>query len=152
AQPLRRGAMRGGAVGTTVGYTDGEVNKLFRLRIERTRRHYLFQAFPGALQRRRVIGEGAPEIVDEVGVAAGSDVVGNGARPFACLFVAEQRYDCHVTSEPDVRRYRLAATPRRAGRPETASAYENRCTATSRDARRWPAGCARTPDGRTRPD
>src|SRR5579862_4064732 len=96
AEPLCRGAMRMGAVLTGIGDADREVDQFLGERVERARRHHLFQALPGAFERRRVVGERPPEIVDPVGVAALFDVVEDGAHIGARRLLLDQRNNRHA--------------------------------------------------------
>lgn len=67
------------AVGAAVGGGDGDVDELLGERVEGAGLdHDLLDAGPGALEDSGLVGEGSPEVVDEVGVARGADVVEDG--------------------------------------------------------------------------
>src|SRR5437870_13801347 len=95
AEPLRRRAVRMGAVLTGIGDADREIHKLLGQRVERTRRHYLLEALPGAPQSRRVVRQGLPEIVDPIGVACPLDVVEHGTHLGAGRILVDQRHRRH---------------------------------------------------------
>ena len=64
------------AVAATVDGGDGDVDELFGERIERAwGDHDLLDARPGSFEKFGLIGQGSPEVVDEVGFSGGADVV-----------------------------------------------------------------------------
>src|SRR5580704_12369671 len=67
------------AIGTAVGHAHGEINHLLGHRIERARRHDVFDALPGALERRRIVRKIFPEIVHVFDAARALDVIIDGA-------------------------------------------------------------------------
>ena len=68
------------AVVAAVGDGNGDVEHLLGLGIEHSRTHHLLDALPRALERNRIVGERAPEVVDELGFADGADLVKDGPR------------------------------------------------------------------------
>jgi len=86
------------AVVAVVGDTDGDVEKFLGERIERAGRHDLLDAFPSALEKRRVMSDGLPKIVDPVGFTGGHDVVVDGADFGACVFVFDEAEGGHEFS------------------------------------------------------
>src|SRR5579864_5011277 len=75
----RRGAMAGDAVAAAIGDADREVDHFLGQRIERAWRHDLLDALPGALERRRIVRQVFPKVVDVVDIAGALDVVEHGA-------------------------------------------------------------------------
>ena len=64
------------AVAAVVGDGDGDVDQLFGERVECAGSdHDLLDALPGAFEEVGLVGEGSPEVVDEVGFSSGADVV-----------------------------------------------------------------------------
>src|SRR5258707_3767136 len=55
--------MTGDAIPTAIGHADREVDHFFHERIERTRRHHLFYAFPCALEGHWIARKVFPEII-----------------------------------------------------------------------------------------
>ena len=67
------------AVAAVVGDGDGDVDEFFGERVECAGGdHDLLDAWPGALEEIGLVGEGSPEVVDEVGFSRGADVVEDG--------------------------------------------------------------------------
>jgi hypothetical protein len=67
------------AVATVIGDGDGDVDEFFGERVERAGSdHDLLDAGPGMLEEIGLIGEGSPEVVNEVGFSGGADVVEDG--------------------------------------------------------------------------
>jgi hypothetical protein len=74
-----RGCVGVDAVAAVVGDGDSDVDEFFGERIERAGfDHDLLDAGPDALEEFGMVGEGSPEVVDEVGFSGGSDVVEDG--------------------------------------------------------------------------
>src|SRR6266480_2607023 len=71
--------VRGDTVGAVVSDADGDVNQFLSQRIEGARPHDLLEAFPGALEQRRIVRDGLPEVVNPIDLACGHDVVVDGA-------------------------------------------------------------------------
>src|SRR5690242_9757266 len=71
--------MRGDAVAALIRHAHRHVEHLLGQRIQRPGRHDLLDRFPGALERRRIVRQRLPEIVDPVGFPRGHDVVKNRA-------------------------------------------------------------------------
>ncbi len=82
--------MRRDAVRALVRYADRDVEKLLGKRVERSRGHDLLDGLPGALERRGIVGQGFPEIVDEVGLARGANIVVNRADLRRCVVVFDE--------------------------------------------------------------
>ena len=77
------GAGRGGvgvdAVAAVVGDGDGDVDEFFGQRVEGAGLdHDLLDAGPGSFEEIGLVGEGSPEVIDEVGFSSGADVVEDG--------------------------------------------------------------------------
>lgn len=71
-----RHTMRGDAVFASVGHADRQIDQFAHERIQFTgSAHHLFQGIPGPCQRRWVIGNHLPEIIDLVRLARGTDVI-----------------------------------------------------------------------------
>ena len=87
------------AVAATVGGRDGDVDELFGERVERAGfDHDLLDAGPGAFEEVGLVGECAPEVVDEVGFPGGADVVEDGLDAWigGDFGVCEEFYGGHV--------------------------------------------------------
>jgi hypothetical protein len=78
------------AVVTAMGNRDGHVEHLLGLGIERSRTHHLLDALPRALERDRVVGERAPEVVDERGLPNRADVIKDTTRLRGEFVIGEQ--------------------------------------------------------------
>jgi hypothetical protein len=61
-----------------MGDRHSHVEQFFGFGIKGSRTHHLLDALPRTLERDRIVGERAPEIVDELGFADGADVVKDG--------------------------------------------------------------------------
>src|SRR5450759_1991964 len=68
-------AVAGDAIGAAIGGADRQIDHLLGERVERARRHDLFDAFPGALERHWVARQVFPEIVHVRHVSGFLDVV-----------------------------------------------------------------------------
>jgi hypothetical protein len=67
------------AVAAIVGNGDGDVDELFGKRVEGAGfDHDLLDALPGSFEKIRLIGEGSPEVIDEVGFSGDTDVREDG--------------------------------------------------------------------------
>ncbi len=67
------------AVAAAVGGGDSDVDEFFGERVECAGGdHDLLDAGPGAFEEIGLVGEGSPEVVDEVGFSSGADVVEDG--------------------------------------------------------------------------
>src|SRR5690606_37212399 len=86
------------AVSAAIRHRDGDVDQLLRQGSERAGRHYRLHPLPRRLEKRRVMGERAPEIVDEVGLALRPDVVEDGAGLGPRRPVGENRDHRHQTT------------------------------------------------------
>ncbi len=69
------------AVAAAVGGGYGDVDQLLDQGVQSAGGHDRFDAFPGALEDFGLVGERAPEIVYEIGLAGGADVGKDGADP-----------------------------------------------------------------------
>jgi RHH-type proline utilization regulon transcriptional repressor/proline dehydrogenase/delta 1-pyrroline-5-carboxylate dehydrogenase len=78
ARLLRARVMARDAVAAAVGHAHREVDHFLDHRVERAGRHHLFQARPRAPERRGIVGQVLPEVVDIGHVARGLDVVEHG--------------------------------------------------------------------------
>src|SRR5580692_1657636 len=87
---LCRCGVRSDAVGALIRDADGDVDHLLCKRIEGARRHDLLDGFPGALERRGIVGEGLPEMIDVIGLARRENVVVNGAYFRRRVFIFNQ--------------------------------------------------------------
>jgi len=74
-----RGGVAGDAICTAIGDAHGEIDHLFRQRIERARRHDFFHARPGAREQRRIVRQIFPEIIDVIDLPRPLDVIEHGA-------------------------------------------------------------------------
>ena len=91
----RRRGVRVQAIAAAVGGRHRDVDEPLGQRVERARRHGPLDLAPGGLQLRRVVGEGAPDVVYVIGAAGGADVVEQRARVRIGLVIGEQRHDSH---------------------------------------------------------
>jgi hypothetical protein len=67
------------AVAAVIGDGDGDVDELFDEGVEYAGSdHDLLDAGPGAFEEFGLVGEGPPEVVDEVGFSGTADVVEDG--------------------------------------------------------------------------
>src|SRR5882757_3676767 len=114
-----RGAMRRDAVLATVRHADRHINEFFGERVERARAHDFLRICPHTPQRRGMMRQYFPVVVDPIGFAGGHDVVVHGAnlrRRVRVLDGRRGRADCaggaHGTT---------AIT--RAGNPEPSSTF-----------------------------
>src|SRR5690606_1012758 len=79
------------AIGAGIGRGHGDVDEFARQRVERPGRgHHRLHLAPCALEIVRVAGEGAPEIVDVVGLAGAANVVEHRTHPVSGLLVRHE--------------------------------------------------------------
>jgi hypothetical protein len=90
-----RGGVRSDAVVAVVGDADGDVEQFLGERVESAGSHDGLEAFPGALQKNRIVGDGFPEIVDVIGFARGHDVVIDSFDGGTGIFVFDQTESGH---------------------------------------------------------
>src|SRR6266850_5098357 len=67
--------MRGDAVWALIAGADGEVDHLLSDGIQCAWRHHFLHALPGPPQRRRIVRERLPEVIDPIRIASPHDVV-----------------------------------------------------------------------------
>src|SRR6202030_846091 len=109
---LRRRGVRMDAVRTAVRGRDSDVDQFSGQRIERTvPAHDHLQALPGAFQARRVVGQRAPKVVDEIRSTNMPDVVEDSLhrRILLYLVVRPKPYSRHAALRSV--RYGLGITP-----------------------------------------
>ena len=108
----RRGRMRMDAIGAAVRYRNGDVDQFPSQGIKRSgRAHHRFQRVPGAFENLGLVGQAAPEIVDEVRLPGRPDIVEN-------CFDLRLRFRLRIGPELDCRHPRLPVNaPRAAGPP-----------------------------------
>lgn len=86
------------AIGTAVGDGDRDIDHLLDLGIERAGPHGRLQARPCPREKRRIMRERPPKIVDEVALSRGPDIVEDSSGLRGKLFVREQLNGSHGRS------------------------------------------------------